>query len=73
LSEELFEIIRLHHLESRVGEAISFKCPHCEKEITVHLQSLEGDPDTVEVYWGKDSKEIEEKQSKSKEEIEGEL
>lgn len=66
-------MIRLHHIESRVGEAIYFKCPHCGKEITVHLRSLEGDLDTVEVYWGKDSKEIGEKQSKSKEEIEGEL
>ena len=73
MSEELFQMMRLHHIESRVGEAICFKCSHCGKEITVHLRSLEGDPDFVEVYWGKDAKEIEEKQSKSKEEIEGEL
>jgi len=70
VGEELFHLVQVHHIQSRIGEAICFKCPHCGKEITVHLRSLEGDPDTLEVYWGKDPQEIEEKQRKAEEEIE---
>jgi transposase-like protein len=62
-------MIQVHHLQSRIGETIHFKCPHCGKDLTVELKSLEGDPDAVEVYWGKDSKEIEEKRRKVEEEI----
>lgn len=67
LSEELFQLVQVHHIQSNVGEYISFKCPHCGDEIIILLRSLEGDPDTVEVYWGKDLKEIEEKQKKAEE------
>lgn len=65
-------MIRVHHIQSRVGETLHFKCPHCMMEIAVELRSLEGDPDVVEVYWGKDSQEIEEKRKKVEEEIEEE-
>ncbi|KPV62664.1 MAG: hypothetical protein AOA65_1713 [Candidatus Bathyarchaeota archaeon BA1] len=64
---------QIHHIQSPIGEDVCFRCPHCGKEIIVRLRALEGDPDTVEVYWGKDSKEIEEKQKKTEEEIEEEL
>jgi len=64
MSEKLFELIQIHHIQSTIGETIYFKCPHCKKEIAIHLRSLEDDSDTVEVYWGKNLKEINEKQKK---------
>ena len=64
MSEKLFELIQIHHIQSTVGEVIYFNCPHCGKEIAVHLRALEDDPDTVEIYWGKNLKEINEKQKK---------
>jgi len=66
--EELFKFIQEHHLGH--GETLSFKCPHCGKEVVVELKALEGDPDTIEVYWGKSPKEIEDKRKRAEKEAE---
>ncbi len=66
--EKLFCSIQIHHIQSPIGESFVFDCPHCKKEIIVLLKALEGDPDYVEVYWGKDWDEIEKKQKRLEEE-----
>jgi len=66
--EELFTFIQEHHLG--VGETLFFKCPHCNKEIVVELKALELDPDTIEVYWGKSTEEIEDKRKMAEKEAE---
>jgi len=53
-----------------IGETIFFKCPHCSKEIVVELKTLEGDTDTIEVYWGKSPEDIEDKRSRAEKEAE---
>ena len=66
--ENLFELIQAHHFS--FGETLIFNCPHCGKEIVIELKALEGDPDTIEVFWGKNFNEIEEKRKKVEEEAE---
>jgi len=67
MSEKKASFLRAHHIQS-LGEGTSFKCPHCRREIIIYLKSLEGHPDFIELYWGKDWEEIEEKQKKLEEE-----
>jgi hypothetical protein len=64
--EELFTYVREHHFG--IGETLSFKCPHCGKDVVVELKALEGDPDMIEVYWGKDAAEIEDKRKSAEKE-----
>ena len=69
MDEKLYELVQVHHIQSLAGETIYLKCPHCKKEIVIHLKALEDDPDTVEVYWGKNLNEINEKRKRVEEEI----
>lgn len=66
--EDYFTSVQIHHIQSPLGESFTFKCPHCGKEIIILLKAMELDPDYVNVYWGKDWDEIEEKQKKLEEE-----
>ncbi len=61
--EEHYKLIQEHHLHA--GEVVSFNCPHCSKEVVVEVKSLEGDPETLTVYWGKSSDDIEEEQRRT--------
>jgi hypothetical protein len=63
--DELYETIQQHHLFG--GETVTFRCPHCSKKLTVEIKSLEADEDMIEVFWGKDYKEIEQKRKKKEE------
>jgi len=65
MNNKLFELIQIHHIQTTAGETIYLKCPHCKKEMVIHLRAVEDDPDTVEVYWGKNLKEINEKLKKT--------
>jgi hypothetical protein len=64
--EESFILIQEHHLGH--GEVLSFRCPHCDKEVVVQLKALEGDPDTIEVYWGKNATDIAKKEKQTEKE-----
>jgi len=67
--EDLFSFVQEHHLG--LGETVSFKCPHCNKKVTVLLKTLTGDEDMIQVYWGKNDAEVEKKQKKADEESSG--
>jgi hypothetical protein len=67
--EDLFLFVQEHHLG--LGENVSFKCPHCDKKVTVLLKTLAGDVETIQVYWGKNNSEVEKKQKKAEEESSG--
>jgi hypothetical protein len=69
MDEEPFILIQIHRIHGS-GETMTFKCPHCGRNIYVHLKSLELDPDTVEVYWGKSLDDVEMKRRKVEEELE---
>ena len=54
------DLIRLPSYR-RDGEKRSVKCPHCGKDIAVDVRRMEGDPDIIEVWWGKNFDEIEDR------------
>ncbi|MEW6069075.1 MAG: hypothetical protein AB1485_00505 [Candidatus Thermoplasmatota archaeon] len=66
--EKLFTLVDIDRLCR--GETLFFNCPHCSQKTVMEFKALEGDPDRIEVYWGKSLKEIKDKRKKLEEEIE---
>ncbi len=52
----------LDHIQGPKGDSLSVLCPHCDKEFLMTFSGLEGDPDYIEVAWGKNREEMERNQ-----------
>ena len=66
-AEDLLDLIQIP--SPGCGDERTFKCPHCGKDIVVYVRTLRGDEDTMEVWWGRNFNEIEEKQRRWEEEF----